>query len=313
MVVSNYFIIGSGLSAFICFLKKGNVKVLTNIFDGNKAKIEKSHNFYECNKIGGNTNIWGGYIDIDRLRKLKRKNKKFSSFVNNNFFFKILKTSSNHKFKRVGLIYEKKTDKISRIKKNFYKNRLIEFDLNKIIIKKKFIILKDGKKSVAAKKINLCVGNLGLIKILFNSKILNNNDIITFKDASVKYGLNFRLKKGNYYIPMSPLKIISTLIFSKSPTFNKSFFLNNSIVQIYDKDIKIYRYKVADILNNRQATNLRFFISNHITNLEINGTAVDKFIRKKTKRIIVNCSGSMKKYIVGPISQDIIYNSFTNT
>ena len=82
---------------------------------------------------------------------------------------------------------------------------------------------------------------------------------------------------------------------------------------LYDKDIKIYRYKVADILNNRQATNLRFFISNHITNLEINGTAVDKFIRKKTKRIIVNCSGSMKKYIVGPISQDIIYNSFTNT
>ena len=112
---------------------------------------------------------------------------------------------------------------------------------------------------------------------------VKSTDIITFKDASVKYGLNFRLKKGNYYIPMSPLKIISTLIFSKSPTFNKSFFLNNSIVQIYDKDIKIYRYKVADILNNRQATNLRFFISNHITNLEINGTAVDKFIRKKNK------------------------------
>ena len=75
--VSNYLIVGSGLSAFICFLKKTNAKVLANIFDDGIEKIEKSHNFYECNKIGGNTNIWGGYIDICRLKKLKKKIKNF--------------------------------------------------------------------------------------------------------------------------------------------------------------------------------------------------------------------------------------------
>ena len=64
--VSNYLIVGSGLSAFICFLKKTNTKVLTDISGDEISKIEKSHNFYECNKIGGNTNIWGGYIDICR-------------------------------------------------------------------------------------------------------------------------------------------------------------------------------------------------------------------------------------------------------
>ena len=68
VVVSNYLIVGSGLSAFTCFLKKANTKVLASV-DNKKIKIEKSYKFYECNKIGGNTNIWGGIIDINKLKK----------------------------------------------------------------------------------------------------------------------------------------------------------------------------------------------------------------------------------------------------
>lgn len=315
MIISNYLIVGSGLSAFTCSLKKTNTKVLASTFDDKKTEIEKSYKFYECNKIGGNTNIWGGIIDINKLNKLKKKNKKFSLFIDNNFFFGISKISSNSKFKHVGLINEKNTNRIFRIKKNFYDNRLIDFNLIKIIIKKKFLILKSKKKSIYAKKINLCVGNLGLLKILYNSKILNNDDIITFKDGNIKYGLNFNLKKENYYVPMSPFQIIKTLIFGKTSTtykYDKKQILNNLIVQIYGTNVKIYKYKVSDILNNRRASNLRFFVSNHLTNLEINHMPVDKFIKKKTKKIIINCSGVMKKYIIGPISQNIIYNSFIN-
>ena len=315
VVVSNYLIVGSGLSAFTCFLKKANTKVLATIFDNKKTKIEKSYKFYECNKLGGNTNIWGGIIDINKLNKLKKKNKKFSSFIENNFFFKISKISSSSKFKHVGLINEKNTNRIFRIKKNFYDSKLIDFNLIKIIIKKKFLILKSEKKSIYAKKINLCVGNLGLLKILYNSKILNNDDIITFNDGNIKYGLNFNLKRENYYVPMSPLQVIRTLIFGKTITtykYDEKKFLDNLIVQIYGNNIKTYRYKVSDILNNRRASNLRFFISNHLTNLAINHMPVDKFIKKKTKKIIINCSGAMKKYIIGPVSQNIIYNSFIN-
>ena len=38
--VSNYLIVGSGLSAFICFLKKTNAKILADISDKEVAKIE---------------------------------------------------------------------------------------------------------------------------------------------------------------------------------------------------------------------------------------------------------------------------------
>ena len=310
--VSNYLIVGSGLSAFICFLKKTNAKVLANISDDGIAKIEKSHNFYECNKIGGNTNIWGGYIDICRLKKIKNKNKKFSLFINNNFFFKISKISSHPKFKHVGYMCDKKEKKIFRIKKEFYKDKLIDFKLNKITIKKNFLILKSKKKNIYAKKINLCVGNLSLLKILYNSKIINNNDIISFKDGDVKFGLNFNLKKENYYIPMSPFAIIGKLIFNKSTAYNEKDFLNNLIVQIFVNNGKIFRLKVSEILNRKHPSKLRYFLAHHITNLEINDIAIDKFIKKRTRRIIVNCSGRMKEFITGSISQNIIYNSFTN-
>ena len=91
VVVSNYLIVGSGLSAFTCFLKKANTKVLASIFDNKKTKIEKSYKFYECNKIGGNTNIWGGIIDINKLNKLKKKIKNFHHLLIIIFFLKFQK------------------------------------------------------------------------------------------------------------------------------------------------------------------------------------------------------------------------------
>ena len=310
VLVSNYLIVGSGLSAFICFLKKTKSKVITNNFYTQKIKIEKSYQFYECNNLGGNTNIWGGYIDIEKLKKLKKKNKNFSLFIDKNFFFKINTIFSDSKYKKIGLISEKKKNKIFRKKKNFFANQIKKFNVEKIIIKKNYLVLKNNKNQLFAKKINLCVGNLGLLKILYNSKIIRDNDILTFRDGNIKYGLNFNLDKKNYNVPMSLMKILKTLIFGKTINYNKNEILNNLIVQTYLNNSRIYKYKVSDIINNKRASHLRFYISNHLTNLKINKVPIDSFIKKKTKKIIVNCSGKMKKYVVGPISQDIIYNSF---
>ena len=102
-------------------------------------------------------------------------------------------------------------------------------------------------------------------------------------------------------------------IFVNSTQFNnKKDFLNNLIVQIFVNNGKIFRLKVSEILNRKHPSKLRYFLTHHITNLEINDIAIDKFIKKRTRRIIVNCSGIMKEFITGSISQNIIYNSFTN-
>ena len=310
VLVSNYLIVGSGLSAFICFLKKPKSEVITNNFSTQKTKIEKSYQFYECNNLGGNTNIWGGYIDIKKFKKLKKKNKNFSLFIDKNFFFKINPISTDPKYKKIGLISEKKNNQIFRIKKFFFGNQIKKFNVEKIIIKKNYLVLKNTNSQLFAKKINLCVGNLGLLKILHNSKIIQDNDIVTFSDGNLKYSFNFNLDKKNYNVPMSPIKILKTLIFGKTLIHNKNEILNNLVAQIYLNNSRIYKYKVSDIINNKRAIHLRFYISNHLTNLKINNVPIDTFVKKKTRKIIVNCSGKMKKYVVGPISQDIIYNSF---
>ena len=51
--------------------------------------------------------------------------------------------------------------------------------------------------------IDRAAGNLSLIKLLYNSNIINSNDKITFFDGDVSYGFNILLnKKKNYYIPI---------------------------------------------------------------------------------------------------------------
>ena len=59
MKIINHSIIGSGLSALIRFQLIPN----SSVYSSNEKKISKSLRFYENLNIGGNTNIWGGYIN----------------------------------------------------------------------------------------------------------------------------------------------------------------------------------------------------------------------------------------------------------
>ena len=49
-----------------------------------------------------------------------------------------------------------------------------------------------------------------------------------------------------------------------------------------------------------------------ITNLRINNIPIRKFIHQKSKRIDVYCSGTVKKYLPGPIVQDLIFDIINN-
>ena len=56
-------LIGSGMSSLTYFNStKGKISVISN----SEFKIVKNKNFYEYDSIGGNTNIWGGYINYKR-------------------------------------------------------------------------------------------------------------------------------------------------------------------------------------------------------------------------------------------------------
>lgn len=308
--VANYLIVGSGLSAFIASIKKPRALILTKKNSNKNTDLLKAKNFYESHKLGGNTNIWGGYVNLKILKKLKSKNKKFSAFIERNKFFKIVHLSRNEKFSQVGYIKNLKDNKIFRINASLF-NKIVDFEVHKIEIKKQFILIKSKKKNYKSKRVNLCTGNLGLIKILYNSNLLKSEDIVSFEDGSVSYGLNFFLNKKNYYIPMPFTQILAKLIFDKSTEYSVQSYDKNIIVQIFSNKTKNYKFRVDDLVNSK-SFKLRYFLSNHTANLRINNQPINIFLKKKSKRIVINSSGSNKKYIPGSISQNLIYNAFLN-
>ena len=103
MRIINYAIIGSGISSFISSLKIKNSVVLSK-FSLNRKFINRSFNFYEFNNVGGNTNVWGAYINLKLWKHYLNKNKKFLIFYQKNKYFTTSKISNLKLFKNIALL-----------------------------------------------------------------------------------------------------------------------------------------------------------------------------------------------------------------
>lgn len=305
MKLINSAIIGSGISAFACSQAKPRSKVL---YTDKKITIKK-HKFYELNAFGGNTNVWGAYVNLFRLNKFKLKNKKFKKFIETNKFFEIKKLTKNNQFRSVGYLSEKKKNIPFRLNKNHFKNSN-NFEIERIKIFKKFVELNSNNyKKIKCKELNLCVGNISLINLLFKSNLINKEDVISFEDGKIGYSFKKNFSKNkNYYIPMTIIQIIKKLFFI-SYTYSENEMYERSLLQISENKYHAYKVRVIDLLNSSE--NLyRGFNSNHITNIKINNQTIKNFIKKKTKRVKVFCTGTINKYLSGSISQDLIYNAY---
>ena len=117
----NNLIIGSGISSFIY---SEIVKQKQVIYTGKENKVLQSNNLYEYDSVGGNSNIWGGYINFKRHKKFL-KNKRYKEIFEKNLFKinKIFKINS--KFTNTYCITDKNKN-IFRVDKKLFKGNLIE-------------------------------------------------------------------------------------------------------------------------------------------------------------------------------------------
>ena len=58
-----------------------------------------------------------------------------------------------------------------------------------------------------------------------------------------------------------------------------------------------------------KSKNLRYFLSNHVSNLRINDKPINLFIKKYCRNVHIYNSGAIKRYKFGPVSQSLIYNA----
>lgn len=298
-------IIGSGISSLVYFINSNKKQ---KVFSDINKEIIQSEYFYEYTGLGGNSNIWGGYINFNRHNNFL-KNLKYKKFFRKKLFFvtKIFREnpSSNNTY-----CLTDNVGKIFRINKDSYGKNLIENHIDKMEIKKKYFKLFSNNKVYYVNNLTLCLGNLSLINFLYNSNLIKSSDKISFEDGKVSYNLNYLIDSKRFYsIPMPIINIIQKLVFKKSEKYvfsNKAF-----LTQKFSKNYTIHSFLCKDLLKMKK-NKIRFFLSNHITNLKINNTPIRKFINKKSSKAKVFCSGTVQKYQAGPIVQDLIFDIVNN-
>ncbi len=300
-------VLGSGISSFLYF-RTADKK--PKVFTSKGNKILKSKNFYENDTLGGNTNIWGGYINL-RRHKLFLKNNKYKKLFNKNVFKvnRIFSNSNNVKFENTYCLMNTNNE-VFRINRKYFGNKIYEKKIKKIEIKNKNIEVSSDNSIFQVNKLILCIGNLSLLKLLYQSNWLKKKDIISFDDGDCNYVFSFTAKNNkDYFIPMPLSNIAQKIIFNKSKSYKVT--KNNVILQKFSGTTKNYNFSCGDIMK-MDDKKIRYFLSNHIANLKINNIPVRKFIKSKSKKINVFCTGTVKKYLPGPIIQDLILDIIKN-
>ena len=264
--------------------------------------------------FGGNSNVWGGHINIKKLSKrfldlfIKKKIsiKKLSYSITGT-------TSSNNHIAQL----QNTSGKILRsndILQNIKNAIILDFS----ILKKKIfinVLFLDNlkKKKIEVKKLFLCVGTIQLIDLLFRSKFLKEDDEIEFTEFDHEFV--FKLKNSKY------TKNATTIRYSFSRAIGH--FLG---IQSYAKFLKLFNFipicvdqifyntkskRVLILKGNtfieKKNNNLRKFGNSiHYCNMKINGVSINKFLSKINKNLIGFGMPFVNQKTPGPISNDIL-------
>ena len=335
-------IVGSGFSATIAKLildKNTKVFSINNLNKLNTANFIRRKNL-DCNKFfaektesigstnfqlkksifhdrpifGGNSNVWGGHINLKRLSK------KFVNLIKNKkvFFHKLSYsiTGTISSSKDIAQL-QNSSSKILRSSDllNNIENAII---LDFSIIRKKIfvnVLFLDNlkKKKIEVKKLFLCVGTIQLIDLLFRSKFLNENDEIELTEFDHKFVLRYKSSafiKNATTIRYSFGRALGHFLGIQS--FTKFLKFMNFIPICIDQIFFKTKSKIVLILKGRtfiekNNDNInKFGKSIHYCNMKINGISINEFLSKINKNLIGFGMPFVNQKIPGPISNDIL-------
>lgn len=340
-------IVGSGFSSFVTaqklkrfnpiiisqnnkknrklFLNRKNL-IVNKIFAGkalsfgnSKYILNNNTKLHDRLSIGGNTNVWGGFIDTETLQQ---------SFINN--------------FKDLGINFNKLNQKKNGYKSNIDTMRQLRQNQNKILDVSDFIhenidgfvnsfsvknnlitinYLNSENKiaSIITKKLFLGISFPQLIDLLFRSNYIKKNLKITLNEFSHQLIVNFdkdeftRYNKNKVSIKYDLVRAIKhylgyQYVIDKFklpiPIFvDQNFYYNKRFI---DLNFNLSDNKI------HQSTNFKFGDSIHYCNLNINDESISKYINNISKNIIGVSMPFINQKKPGPISNDIVNNIWNN-
>ena len=341
-------IIGNGFSALCSYLmlKKFNTKILhftkinsnpnflinrdnlnsnklfskrSNSLGNFKYKLHYNVKIHDRLISGGNTNIWGGFINIENIpdNYLKKFNQHSINFQKLNLETNGYKTN-NSSIRQL----RDKNDNILN-SELFLKNCIHGF-LHSFKVEKNKIILKifDQKENnftfLNTKKLILAISFPQLIDLLFRSKFLNDVKKFSLNEYNHKFIINFskNLTKYNFndcVIKYDFLRSLKHYLgYQKSldklkipfPIYIDQIFYNNK------KFIKLNLDFENNVISHSKKIK-KFGDSIHYCNLFLDNISVNDYLIKISKNIIGTGMSFINQIKPGPISNDImndIYN-----
>ena len=335
-------IVGSGFSALVSYLliKKQNPQVLafskinslnkflikrknliTNKFYSEKSSSYGNLNFifkqnlklHDRLNMGGNSNIWGGFIDTANLSKHFTEICKENLININRLEYTYNGYKSNISSLRQLRDYRNNILDTSLYFNNFINGYLYSFEIQKNIILLKYLNGRDQKfKIIKTKKLILAISFPQIIDLLFRSGFLNNN-ILQLSDFSHKFEISFNknLKMGNKNDCIIKYDFLRSLKhyfgYQKSldkyniplPLYVKQTFANHPIIINLKLNSNL---KCVESLNNL----INFGSSIHYCNLLIDNINANNFLNNISKNIIGVGMPFLKQKKPGPISGDIV-------
>jgi hypothetical protein len=334
-------IIGSGISANILnLLSKKYTKIIGVVNKYNFKNIDLSRRKkMECNKFfsqksysygsvkfnlrntylhdrlisGGNSNIWGGNINIKNIPKNVL-----------NFFFRKKIIIKNLSFIKTGTISNDKNIKqLQNTNGNILNTNDLFLKINdgyvlNFFIKRRLIHIntinsKNFIKKIITKKIFLCLGSVQTIDLLYRSNLLKENDTIEFSEFSHTFKLKTifsRINKKSTVVRYQFSRAIGHLLGIQS--FHKFLKILNFIPICVDQEFSFKKRNCKIILKKGILQEIKennynnFGKSIHYCNMKINGVTLNKYLKKINKNIFGIGMAFVNQKKPGPIINDII-------
>ena len=307
-------------------LLKSRKKLKTNKLCSQKINSYGSLNFnlkssiklHDRLSMGGNSNIWGGFIDVSDLSK------KFINICNQNSIkFEKLDFEKNGYKSNNEFIRQLRDSKDNILNSSYFFNDFIngylysfEVQNNKILLK--YLNSKNTKiNTLETKKLILAISFPQLIDLLFRSGYINENKTLVLTEFNHKFLNSFKKnlivrKSDDCIIKYDFLRTLKHFIGYQSSLDNYKIPIPLYIDQVFSNQKKFLKLKLnlklKCIENYDNITN--FGSSIHYCNLLIDNVDIDTFLSKISKNIIGAGMPFVKQNKPGPISNDIVNNIF---
>ena len=272
--------------------------------------------------LGGNSTIWGGHIN------LKKMTKKIMSFFEKKIKLAKLDYNRTGTITNDKNIYQLQTYAGNILNSNDIFTKIEDGYILSFFVRKNKIYIKlinQKKKKINKIQVNklfICIGTIQFLDLLYRSQFLKNGDLIEYSEYHHKFiisNIYSKLPKGNatiirYKFSRAIGHFLGIQYYSKF--LRLLDFIPLCIDQCFYKKKINYKLslKKGELIEKDNSQSFdNFGRSIHYCNLRINKIPINQIIKKIHPNIYGIGMSFIDQDIPGPISNDIILDSYKKT